>query len=284
MVLPTPSGKLFVVATPIGNLQDITLRALKVLAEVALVAAEDTRHTQKLLSFHGIRARLFSYREQNHARAAAHLLAFLREGNDVALVTDAGTPVLSDPGGRLVEGMVGAGIQVVPIPGPSALISAVSVSGLAAEHFAFLGFLPRKPGALRRLIEALSSFPGSLVFYESPQRLSDSLGVLERVLGPRRAVVARELTKLHETLDRGTLQELAEGYSKGTRGEVTVVVEGARDCPSDLSAEWQTLLTAIARASQLSPGHIAELLEPLCKAGKRDLYQRVVAARADPNP
>lgn len=221
-------GTLYLVATPIGNLQDITLRALETLRRVDLIAAEDTRHTRKLLTHHGLSKPLVSYHEHIEARRAAQLVTMLQEGREIALVADAGTPGIADPGYRVVSAAAAAGIRIVPIPGPSALLAALAASGLPTHRFLFEGFLPVKPGARRRRLEALRQVPATLIFYESPHRMARCAVDLAAALGARRVVMARELTKLHEEFWRGLLPELAaEAARRAWRGEITLVVEGA---------------------------------------------------------
>ncbi len=269
---PRQPGKLFLVATPIGNLQDVSLRAIEVLGRVELIAAEDTRHSRKLLASHGIAAELISYREQNHARAAARILAHLEGGADVALISDAGMPGISDPGQALVATAVERGLQVVPVPGPCAAVSAVAASGLPSERFLFIGFLPRKRGALGRALADLAGEPGSLVFYESPRRVGKTLAAMAEAFGPRRAVVVRELTKIHETFDRGTLPELAERYADGARGEITLVVAGAAGPSLAGADDLRPLVEALRAGQRLPPSRIAALLAPLTDLPKRDIY------------
>lgn len=221
------SGKLFVIATPIGNLEDITLRALRVLREVDLVAAEDTRRTSHLLARYEITKPLVSCHEFNEAKRTAELLQKLREGKRVALVSDAGMPTISDPGLRLVRASLDAGIPVEVLPGPSAVTMALAASGLDAGPFLFYGFLPHKSGQRRKALAALAPVPSTLVFFESPYRLVKSLGDMRETLGNRRAVVARELTKKFEEILRGDLDSLLKMLEKRTvKGEITVVVEG----------------------------------------------------------
>lgn len=220
-------GTLYLVSTPIGNLDDITLRALKVLAEVELIAAEDTRHTAKLLKRHAIDTALISYHEHNKAERLSELLDRLNSG-PIALVSDAGTPALSDPGYELVRAAVDAGHQVIPIPGPSAPLAALVASGLPTDAFYFVGFLPRKAGERRRLLDGLATQAATLVAFEAPHRLAASLSDLREAFGPdRQAAVCRELTKLHEQIHRGSLSELqAEFEGQAARGEITLVVAG----------------------------------------------------------
>ncbi len=220
-------GRLFVVATPIGNMGDMTHRAVEVLKSVDAIASEDTRRTRKLLSHYGIRAPLTAYHEHNEERAAASVMERLKSGDDVALVTDAGTPLVSDPGYRLVERAASSGVEVVAVPGPSALTAALSISGLPPMPFRFEGFLPRKPGARRRRLEALVDEECTLVFYVSPHRLEAVLSDALAVLGDRRAALARELTKVHEEVLRGRMAELLEvARARALRGEMALLVEG----------------------------------------------------------
>jgi len=227
---PLPAGTLYVVATPIGNLDDITIRALKTLSAVDLIAAEDTRHTKRLLDRHALPAgRLISCHEHNEAERVAQLLAALREGKTVALVSDAGTPGVSDPGYRLVQAARAEGFSVVPIPGPSAAVTALSAAGLPTDAFLFVGFPPRKQGALKRDLAALAAQRATLIFYESPRRLLTLLQALRDALGDRRAVLARELTKIHEEFLCGSLSEISQTLAQrpALKGECTLLVSGA---------------------------------------------------------
>ncbi len=234
---------LYIVATPIGNLGDITLRALRVLKEVDLIAAEDTRRTRHLLTHYGIHKPLISYHEHNRRMREKTLLNDLREGKSVALVTDAGTPGISDPGEELVRRAIQEGLPLVPIPGPVALVAALSVSGLPTESFLFYGFLPSKAAARRKWLASLKERAETLVFYESPRRLSSLLDDVAQVLGERRVVVAREMTKVYEEVYRGTVSEVLEQMGKEeVKGEVTVILEGCTSPPQvDSSAVIQSL-------------------------------------------
>jgi len=218
-------GKLYLVATPIGNLEDVSPRALKILQEAHMVACEDTRHTQILLRRYDIRAKhLTSYTDFNHRGKVAELVGQLGRGWDVALVSDAGTPALSDPGEQLVRAAIAAGHEVVPIPGPSAAIAALVASGLSTREFTFVGFVEKKSGARRKQLARLVNEGRTAVLYESPYRLADLLADLAAVAPGVRVVVARELSKLHEELVRGTADELAQRYATTPpKGEVTVV-------------------------------------------------------------
>jgi 16S rRNA (cytidine1402-2'-O)-methyltransferase len=220
-------GRLFVVATPIGNLDDLSPRAIETLRSVAVIACEDTRHTRILLEKFGIGTPTTSLPAFAEGQRAGAILDRLVAGADVALVTDAGTPAISDPGEKLVVEAVAAGVTVVPIPGPAAFVAALSAGGLPTGRFHFLGFLPRQVSEAKSMIDEVSQLSATLVIYESPRRLVETLRTLGEWLGPRRAVVARELTKLHEELARGTLTELAERYAAGeVLGEVVLLIEG----------------------------------------------------------
>ncbi|MDR5682820.1 MAG: 16S rRNA (cytidine(1402)-2'-O)-methyltransferase [Armatimonadota bacterium] len=246
-------GTLYVVATPIGNLEDITLRALRILKEVDVIAAEDTRHTSKLLAHYDIRKLTVSYHEHNERRRAQELVAQMKAGRSVALVSDAGMPGLSDPGYEIVRRCAAEGIPVVPVPGPSAILAALVASGLPTDRFLFLGFLPRKPGARDRLLEGVAREPGTLVLFEAPQRLVATLRDLHRRLGDRRVAICRELTKRHEEVFRGTLsQALAHAETNPPRGEITIVLERGRsaDGAADVQAESE-LHASLARGASV---------------------------------
>jgi len=216
-------GTLYIVATPVGNLEDITLRALRVLKEADLVACEDTRHTRKLLAHYQISKPTVSYHEHNERERSAELIKKLEAGLNIALVSDAGTPLVSDPGFCIVREAIDKGIQVVPIPGPSALIAAVSASGLSTAEFVFLGFLPSRRAARRARLEELVNIRSTLVFYEAPHRIKETIADAAAVFGNRQCVVARELTKLHEEFVRGSLSQLK--LPDGTaRGEIVLLI------------------------------------------------------------
>ena len=219
-------GTLYLVATPIGNLSDITHRALQVLRDVDLIACEDTRHTHKLLSHYGITTKTVSYHEHNEQQRAAQLIDQLKQGRNIAVVSDAGTPSISDPGFRLVRAAIENEVPVVPVPGPSALISALIAAGLPTDEFFFAGFLPPRANARRARLSALQSIPGTLIFYEAPHRLAATLKDAYEILGEREAVVARELTKMHEEIRRGRLSELSDYYEREEpRGEIVVLID-----------------------------------------------------------
>ena len=230
---------LLVIATPIGNLEDVTLRALNALKRADVVACEDTRVTKRLLQRHGIEARLTPFHEHNEVRRAGELADLAAGGGTVAIVTNAGTPAVSDPGFRLVRECIERGVAIVPLPGASAAVTALVASGLPTHRYTFLGFPPRKSGARKRLFASLSEFDGSIVLYESPVRLGATLRDAAEALGARRACLARELTKVHEEFVRATLPELAERYAEAKpKGECTLVIEGVtRATPRDRSPD-----------------------------------------------
>jgi len=224
------AGCLYLVATPIGNLEDVTLRALRVLKEVDLIACEDTRQTRKLLQHYGISKELISYHEHNELTRSPELVIQLEQGAQVALVSDAGTPLVSDPGHRLVTLCLRHHIPVVPIPGPSAFVAALAASGLRAEEFLFVGFLPSREAPRRKKLEALRSESRTLVLYEAPHRLEETLSDAAEILGTRPAVVAREVTKIHEEFLRGSLAELRDAARARTpRGEITLLIAPASE-------------------------------------------------------
>ena len=271
-------GTLFVVATPIGNLSDLTERAKETLSRVAHAACEDTRHSRILFDRLGAHPRLWSLPAFDEKGRLGPLIELLTGGEDLALVTDAGTPAISDPGGALVAAAVQAGVPVVPIPGPSAVAAAISASGLAADRFCFVGFLPRHGTGRARLLEQLRPLSMAVVLYEAPNRLKETLVDLERVWGPRRALVARELTKVHEELLRGTLGELAGRLPEEVRGEIVLVVEGAAEAEEvvlteeAIDAELRRLLGDKDRSVKDVSAQLAEQLG----LPKKDLYKRAL--------
>jgi 16S rRNA (cytidine1402-2'-O)-methyltransferase len=276
-------GRLILCATPIGNLEDVTLRSLRVLGEANIVACEDTRRTRKLLTHHGVQTKkLVLYNETNERRRSPDLVAKMLAGETVVLVTDAGMPGLSDPGYRLVRASVEAGVAVEVVPGPTAAISALAVSGLPPARFVFEGFLPRKSGERRRRLEELREEQRTLIFYESPHRIEDTLGDMTEVLGSRPAALARELTKLHEEVRRGTLAELLEGaLSVHPRGEIVLVVGGA------LRRDREIVPQELARAAQdlMDSGleRRAAMQEVAREAGvsKRDVFDALLEAKGE---
>jgi 16S rRNA (cytidine1402-2'-O)-methyltransferase len=272
------AGTLYIVATPIGNLEDITQRALRVLREVDVVACEDTRHTKKLLNHFGIQTKTISYHEHNEQQRAAELCEFLSSGKNVALVSDAGTPLISDPGFRLVNAAAAEAIAVVAIPGPAAFVNALVVSGLPSDQFLFAGFLPARSSARRTKLEALREVRVTLIFYEAPHRIAATLKDAAEVLGNRAAVVARELTKLHEEVARGTLSDLAATFSnQSTRGEMVLVIGSEAAQPAEMPGETVPA-RLIERLSELEAGGLTAK-EALKKAARELGVKRAEAYR-----
>ena len=280
-------GTLYVVATPIGNLEDVTLRALRVLREAELVLAEDTRHTRILLDRHAIAARPLSLHAHNEAARITRVLEALAMGGRVALVSDAGTPLVSDPGERLVAAVIAAGHRVEAVPGPSAVLAALAVAGLPMTSFAFAGFLPRRAGERDAWLVAWRERTETLVLFESPRRVGATLGRMAEILGDRQACVARELTKLHEEAARGTLLELASKFSTGARGEVTIVVGGClRETAGGTGADPDGAQDAALDAeigAQLAAGEktrtIAARLSLQYGVPRREIYARALEIR-----
>jgi 16S rRNA (cytidine1402-2'-O)-methyltransferase len=268
-------GTLYVVATPIGNLADLTPRAREVLAAVALIAAEDTRHTRQLLQSCGIETALTSLHEHNEARKSEELVARLARGESIALVSDAGTPLVSDPGFDLVAAARSRGIAVIAIPGACAAIAALSVAGLPTNRFAFEGFLPAKSAARSERLAQLAREERTLIFYEAPHRLAEVLRDMAQVLGAeRRASISRELTKRFETTYSGTLAELSEAAERDsdmTRGEIVIVVSGAPAASAALELDSETLLRALLE--ELPPSQAAKIAARLSGAKRGDLYE-----------
>ncbi len=275
---------LHLVATPIGHLGDLSPRALSTLKDADLLLCEDTRVTGKLLKMNGVERSMHAYHEHNAARMRPRILKHLEEGGSVALASDAGTPLVSDPGYKLVRDVIEAGHEVLAVPGPSAALAALVVSGLPTDRFLVAGFLPSKPGARKRAIEAVATVPASLIWFEAPQRLGGSLRDLAASLGPRPAAVARELTKRFEEVRRGTLEDLALFYAETQpRGEIVVVIGpplADRDAVSDGEVD-QALIEAMAT---MSPSSAAATVAAATGRPKRDLYRRAVDLRRAEKP
>ncbi len=273
------SGTLYIVATPIGNLEDLSPRARRTLADVALIAAEDTRHTGRLLSHIGVQTALKSLHEHNEAAVVGSILAILENGDSVALVSDAGTPLLSDPGYRLVVEAHARGIDVSPVPGPSALTAALSVAGLPTDRFCFEGFLPAKSAARMNALRSLANETRTMVFYESVHRIDALLADLESVFGPdRMAVIARELTKLHEQIVPGTLVDLGARLARDEiprKGEFVVVLHGGEAAAEPAIAD----ALALELAAVLPVKQAAAIVAKVTGARRNDVYQKLLAAK-----
>lgn len=268
-------GNLYIVATPIGNLNDITLRALEVLKQVDLIAAEDTRHSKKLLDAYGIGTRLMSLHDHNEAGRIASLLELLRNGRSVALISDAGTPLISDPGYRLVKAVREAGESVVTVPGACAAIAALSIAGLPTDRFLFVGFLPAKSQARRAALEHLLNESATLVFYESPKRVLDLVQDIADVLGGRQVVVTKELTKAFETVFAGTastVRDWLQADENHLRGEFVVLVEGAVEGGGHIEIEPKVLRALALASEQMSLKKACALVSELTGISKNQLY------------
>ncbi len=274
--MPTPAaaGILYVVATPIGNLADLSPRALDTLRAVAAICAEDTRHTRQLLSHYGVEQSLIALHEHNEAGLADRIVTRLRAGESLALVSDAGTPLVSDPGFQLVAAARAAGIKVSPIPGPSALIAALSVAGLPSDRFAFEGFLPAKAGARRERLAALASEPRTLIFYESSHRIEDTLADAVTIIGAERpAAIGRELTKLFETVLSGTLGELHARVAADAdqrKGEFVLLIQGVGDDTDAKRVEGRRVYAKLIE--HLPPSTAAKLAAEISGASRKALY------------
>jgi 16S rRNA (cytidine1402-2'-O)-methyltransferase len=271
---------LYLVATPIGNLEDISTRALKVLSQVGLIAAEDTRHTARLLEHYGIRTPSLSYHEHNKLTRLERVLAAL-EGGDVALVSDAGTPALNDPGYELVRAALAAGHTVSPVPGACAPVAALVASGLPTDTFLYLGYLPRRQAERQRLLQSVASLPHTLIFLETPHRLLEALSDLAGQLGNRAVAVARELTKLHEEIFRGSLEQALEHFTaQPPRGEFTLVVAGCSTAPERWSKERLHAALRQADGSAEKPAALARRLAAESGWSKSDVYELLKNLRA----
>jgi 16S rRNA (cytidine1402-2'-O)-methyltransferase len=272
-------GTLFIVATPLGNLEDITLRAIRVLKEASVIACEDTRRTVKLLNRYEIRTPMFIFHDYNKLRAGAVLLRRLSEGESVALVSDAGTPAISDPGYELVRAAIGGGIPIDVVPGPSALISALVVSGLPTDHFAFEGFLPSRKEKRKKAMQSLAGETRTMIFYESPQRVGAFLAEAAEILGDRRACLVRELTKIHEEILRGTLGEMAAEIARRETvlGEITLVVGGAQ---KTVEMSVEEIVRAALEDASGSSRDLAREISERTGLSRKEVYGEILRQRA----
>jgi len=276
------SGTLYLVATPIGNLADITHRALQILKDVDLIACEDTRHTHKLLQHYGITTKTVSYHEHNEQQRTAQLVDQLKQGSDIAVVSDAGTPSISDPGFRLVRAAIENDVPVVPVPGPSAVISALIAAGLPTDEFFFAGFLPSRSNARRTRLSELRAVPGTLIFYEAPHRLATTLKDAYEILGEREAAVARELTKLHEEIRRGRLSELVSYFedTDKARGEIVVLIDRTVIAEAPDKSE-SNIAALVDRFEQEGMDHRAALKKAARELGlsRAEAYRKLLATK-----
>ncbi|MFO7749556.1 MAG: 16S rRNA (cytidine(1402)-2'-O)-methyltransferase [Desulfobacteraceae bacterium] len=280
-------GTLYVVATPIGNLEDITYRAVRILNQVDVVAAEDTRHTGKLLAFFQIRKELISCHEHNEDTRVPRLIQVLKQGRSIALVSDAGTPCISDPGYTIVKAAVQEGISVVPLPGACAAVTGLSVSGIATDSFHFSGFLPRKKGKREKVLAELKHQTATLIFYESPKRTITLLEQLLAVMGDRPAMVAREISKLHEEYVRGTLSEIIAALESkpSVKGECVVFCQGSDGC--DITITEDELDKKIRHALETSGTKTAPLARTLSdqyRLSRKAVYDRILALKKRGSP
>ncbi|WP_224704244.1 16S rRNA (cytidine(1402)-2'-O)-methyltransferase [Devosia aquimaris] len=277
---PPLAPGLYVVATPIGNLRDITIRALETLAAADAILCEDTRMSARLLDHYGIKARRIALHEHNERAKADDIVARIAAGQSLALISDAGTPLLSDPGFPLIRALAEAGLPVYPIPGASALLSALVTAGLPTDAFAFHGFLPPKAGARANAIRALSDSRETLVFYESPRRLDDTLAAMAELWGDRQAAVALELTKRFERVMRGTLAELAAQFADAeTRGEAVIVVAGAAEAAQPDEADWQAALLAEMASQPLRAA--VDAVTARFGLKRKEVYDAALALKAE---
>lgn len=273
-------GILYIIPTPLGNLEDITLRALRILKEVDVIAAEDTRHTRHLLAHYGIKTALTSYHEHNEREKASSLVEQIKNGINIALVSDAGTPAIADPGFRLVVAAIRAGIQIVPLPGASAVATVVSASGLPTDRFVFEGFLPAKKPQRRAKLQALRDLTATLVFYEAPHRLNDALSDMQQILGQRETVIGREVSKIHEEFLRGKVSEvIAQLAGRDVKGEITIVVHGST---GEAQVSEAQLRSEIGRLTDEKIGvkEISELLGARYGLSKREVYRLTLAIKS----
>jgi len=269
---------LYIVSTPIGNLEDITLRALRVLREVDIIAAEDTRNTSKLLSHYEIHKKLISCHEHNEVNRGRELIDKIQKGCKVALVSDAGTPCISDPGFRLVSTAVSHGVKVVPVPGVSASIAALSVSGLSTDSFVFAGFPPKKQGKRKKLLESLSEDFRTLIFYESPHRILKFLSEVTDVLGDREASLSREITKLHEEHVRGNLSDIYKKFDdrNSIKGEITLVVSGKPKIQKELSGDLESEIKKRLKDTGIKKSVLAKEISKEFNLDRQTVYSKIL--------
>jgi len=272
-------GTLYIVSTPIGNLEDITLRALRVLKEAGVVAAEDTRHSRKLLAHYGISKPLISYWSQTEKTKSAHILERIHSGQSVALISDAGTPGISDPGAILIKKAVEENIKVVSIPGPSALIAALSLSGLPTEEFIFRGFLPPKKSQRQKVLNELSLESRTLIFYEAPHRILETLKDMEMIFVERKAALAKEITKIHEEVLRGSISEILSKLEKtAIAGEYVIIVEGKRDGERTTNSDILLEISSLMKKG-LGRKEAVKKIADAYGLSKKELYNKSLAGK-----
>jgi 16S rRNA (cytidine1402-2'-O)-methyltransferase len=279
------SGTLYIVATPIGNLADMTFRAVDILKSVDLIAAEDTRHSKRLLNHYGINTRLISCHEHNEEKRAKGLVEDLKSGNNIALISDAGTPTISDPGYKLVAAAANEGIDIIPIPGCCAAITGLSVSGLPTDHFLFLGFPPKKQNKLKLFLENLQNQSATLVFYESPKRVAKLIETAIDVLGDRQAMLAREITKLHEEYLRGTLSEIKRAIQDrdAIKGECALMITGCSTEPVNLTDDQLiSIILNELRQTRLGTSDLAGRLADRYQLPKKRFYNLIIKIKKEP--
>ncbi|AUD78276.1 16S rRNA (cytidine(1402)-2'-O)-methyltransferase [Kangiella profundi] len=267
-------GILYVVATPIGNIEDISARAIRLLKEVDLIFAEDTRHSQRLMQHYAIDTQMMSLHEHNEVARIEQIAGFLQQGKHIALISDAGTPLISDPGFKLVREIRKQGFRISPVPGASAIITALSVAGLATDSFSFWGFLPAKSSGRKQVFSDVSQNRETLVFYESSHRILDCLKDLSEIMGSRELVIARELTKTFETILTGTASSLAKRLEQDLdqqKGEFVLMVSGSDDKPTEMDSNTQTLMAALL--DELPPNKAAKIVAKVSGLKKKVLYQ-----------
>ncbi len=282
---PGVIGILYVVATPIGNMADITFRAIQTLKDVALIAAEDTRHTKRLLTHYAIDNSMLSLHEHNESQRTGELIKRLRGGESIALVSDAGTPTLSDPGYRLIREAIASGIRIVPIPGASAALASLCASGLPTDAYVFLGFVPRKAGKRSKLLISLAAEKKTLIFYESPRRIRALIGDLIKTLGDRQGVLSREMTKLHEEFVRGSLTEILDVLEKRPeiKGECTLVVKGSAELEApDVGALREEIIQGLHR-NGIRLSDLVKSLADRYGLPKKQIYAEALKIKSSPD-
>lgn len=272
------SGTLYIVATPVGNLEDITFRAVKVLKQVDLIAAEDTRHSRKLLSHYGIQTKLISCHEHNETARTPGIIIQLKTGLDIALISDAGTPSISDPGYKLVTAVAREGISVIPIPGCSAAIAGLSVSGLPTDSFLFLGFLPKKQQKQQQALDTIKNQTPTLIFYESPRRIKPLIDNMLIILGDRKACLAREITKLHEEYIRGNLSDILKTLEKKeiVKGECSLFVQGQLEEKTINDEELEKIILLRLSTTDLGTSGLARQISKEFNLSKKKVYDRIL--------